>query len=65
MPPSTNIHILSIDGRGIRGVISFIFLIYIEQVLFNFKYSLQEHFNLIYGTSAGIYKRNIIIKNLS
>jgi patatin-like phospholipase/acyl hydrolase len=65
MPPSAGIYILSIDSRGIKGVISFIFLIYIKQTLFNFKYSLQEHFDLIYGTSTGTYKRNIIIKNLS
>ena len=51
--PSTGICILSIDGGGIRGVISFIFLMYIEQALFNFRYSLREYFNLIYGTSAG------------
>jgi patatin-like phospholipase/acyl hydrolase len=65
MPLSANIHILSIDSGGIRGVISFIFLMYIKQALFNFRYLLQEHFNLICGTSAGTYKRNIIIKNLS
>ena len=38
MPPSASIYILSIDSRGIRGVISLIFLIYIEQALFNFGY---------------------------
>jgi hypothetical protein len=65
MPPSAGIHILSIDGKGIKKVISFIFLIYIKQALFNFGYLLQKHFNLIYNTSAGTYKRNIIIKNLS
>jgi len=54
MPPSTNIRILSIDGRGIRGVISLIFLIYIKQALSNFKYLIQEHFNLICGTSTSI-----------
>ena len=37
---SASIYILSIDSRGIKGVISFIFLIYIEQTLSNFKYSL-------------------------
>ena len=52
--PSTGIRILSIDGGGIRGVISLIFLIYIEQVLSNFRYLLREHFDLIYSTSAGI-----------
>jgi hypothetical protein len=63
--PSAGIYILSINGRGIKGVISLIFLMYIEQALSNFRYLLREHFNLIYSTSAGIYKKNIIIKNLS
>ena len=40
VPPSASIHILSIDGGGIRGVISFIFLMYIEQALSNFGCSL-------------------------
>ena len=40
MPPSTSIYILSINGGGIRGVISLIFLIYIEQALSNFGYLL-------------------------
>ena len=51
--PSTGIYILSIDGGGIRGVISLIFLIYIKQILSNFRCLLQEHFDLIYSTSAG------------
>ncbi|XTI85756.1 patatin [Cenococcum geophilum] len=50
---AASIYILSIDGGGIRGVISLIFLIYIKQALSNFRYSLREHFDLIYGTSAG------------
>ena len=54
MPPNASIYILSIDSGGIRGVISLIFLIYIKQTLSNFRYSLREHFNLIYGTSIGI-----------
>jgi len=54
IPPSTSIRILSIDSRGIRGVISLIFLIYIKQTLSNFGYLLQEYFNLIYSTSTGI-----------
>ncbi|XTI96173.1 hypothetical protein V2W45_1475017 [Cenococcum geophilum] len=53
MPPSAGIYILSIDGGGIRGVISFIFLIYIKQALSNFRCLLREHFNFIYGTSTG------------
>jgi len=40
MPPSASICILSIDGGGIRGVISLIFLIYIKQTLSNFGYLL-------------------------
>ena len=40
IPPSTSICILNIDSKGIKKVISFIFLIYIKQVLFNFKYLL-------------------------
>ena len=53
VPPSAGIRILSIDGGGIRGVISLIFLIHIEQALSNFGCSLREHFDLICGTSAG------------
>ena len=53
IPPSASIRILNIDSGGIRGLISFIFLMYIEQVLFNFRCLLQKHFNLIYSTSAG------------
>ena len=30
IPPSTGIHILSIDSKNIKGVISLIFLIYIK-----------------------------------
>ena len=40
IPPSTSIYILSIDSRGIKKVISLIFLIYIKQALSNFKYLL-------------------------
>ena len=54
VPPSTGIRILSIDGKDIKGVISLIFLMHIKQILSNFRYLLQEHFNLIYSTSAGI-----------
>jgi hypothetical protein len=52
--PSAGIRILSINGGGIKGVISLIFLIYIEQVLSNFKCLLWEHFDLICNTSAGM-----------
>ena len=40
VPPSASIYILSIDSKNIKGVISLIFLIYIKQALFNFKYLL-------------------------
>lgn len=42
--------ILSIDGRGIRGVYSEIILKEIEE---KFNIKLSEHFDLIAGTSIG------------
>ena len=54
VPLSAGICILSIDDGGIKGVLFFIFLMHIEQTLFNFGCLLQEHFDLICNTSAGM-----------
>lgn len=53
---SKPINVLSIDGGGIRGIISAEILIYVEkklQEITNSHIKLSEHFDLIVGTSTG------------
>lgn len=53
---SKSVNILSIDGGGVKGVLSAEILYYIErklQTLTNSNIKLAEHFDLIVGTSTG------------
>lgn len=52
----SSVNVLSIDGGGIRGVVSAEVLIYVEkklQELTNSNIRLSDHFDLIVGTSTG------------
>jgi hypothetical protein len=53
VPPNAGTRLLSIDGGGVRGVISIIFLRHLHQQLEEFDCPLGEFFDLVCGTSAG------------
>lgn len=53
IPPTAGIRLLSIDGGGIRGVISLIHLSHFENLLSKFHCSVRDTFDLAVGTSAG------------
>lgn len=51
-PPTAGVRILSIDGGGIRGVISLEFLSLIRDSV-GTKCPIQDFFGLVIGTSSG------------
>ena len=53
VPPTAGVRLLSIDGGGVRGIISIIYLEAIESILEPFGCPLRDFFDLICGTSAG------------
>jgi hypothetical protein len=53
IPPNAGIRILTLDGGGIRGIVSIMFLRSINQKLADFDCPLGEFFDLVCGTSAG------------
>jgi hypothetical protein len=57
IPPTAGIRILSIDGGGIRGVIPLTFLQSLNSELHTFNSDINDHFDYVCGTSAGM-KRN-------
>jgi hypothetical protein len=60
MPPTAGIRILCLDGGGIRGVVPLVFLKYLETELSLFGCSLQEMFDYVGGTSAGMLLRELL-----
>lgn len=53
IPPTAGIRLLSIDGGGVRGIVSVIFLRHLEYKLQKLGCPLTEYFDLVCGTSAG------------
>jgi hypothetical protein len=53
VPPNAGIRLLSLDGGGVRGVISIVFLRHLHRRLQDFDCPLGEFFDLVCGTSAG------------
>ena len=52
-PPTAGIRVLCIDGGGIRGVVPLLALREVEKAI-GLPCKLQEHFDLVVGTSSGI-----------
>jgi hypothetical protein len=65
VPPTAGIRMLCLDGGGIRGVVPFVFLKYLETELSLFGCSLQEMFDYVGGTSAGMLLRELQVKILA
>jgi patatin-like phospholipase/acyl hydrolase len=53
LPPTKHPSLLLFDGGGVRGVITLGFMLALEKSL-GLKYPVQEHFDLVVGTSAGL-----------
>jgi hypothetical protein len=60
-PPTAGKRMLSLDGGGIKIVVSLKLLQALEQVL-GLPYPLQEHFDYGIGTSSGILKLMMYVK---
>ncbi|KAF1973234.1 FabD/lysophospholipase-like protein [Bimuria novae-zelandiae CBS 107.79] len=53
VPPSAGLRVLSIDGRGIRGVILLVHLNHMDEELRSLGSPVRNFFNYVCGTSAG------------
>jgi patatin-like phospholipase/acyl hydrolase len=55
-PPTAGIRILTVDGGGVRGIVPLKALLQLEEAmnhLLGYSGSIQEHFDLAFGTSSG------------
>lgn len=57
IPPTAGVRILSLDGGGVRGIISLVILTALEQRFSVFQCPLYDFFDFVCGTSAG--KENV------
>lgn len=57
VPSTAGVRVLSLDGGGIRGVISLIFLGHLQQKLSRFACPIRDQFDFVCGTSTGKGKR--------
>jgi hypothetical protein len=55
IPPTAGARILTLDGGGIRGIITLIVLTHLEQELSYLGCHLWDCFDLVIGTSSGMY----------
>lgn len=53
VPPTAGIRALSLDGGGVRGIVPLTFLRHLETQFAFLDCPLQEHFDLVVGTSSG------------
>lgn len=58
-PATAGLRVLSIDGGGIRAVIPLQFLRALEKAI-GLDMPVQEHFDLAYGTSSGMFPRPVL-----
>jgi hypothetical protein len=54
VPPTAGIRLLSLDGGGIKGIISLVILRRLENLTSDLQVPLREHFDYVCGTSAGM-----------
>lgn len=53
IPPTAGMRVLSLDGGGVRGVVTLVFLSWMTDRLGYLACPMDEHFDLVVGTSAG------------
>jgi hypothetical protein len=55
-PTTAGVRVLSLDGGGVRGVIPLVFLEFLQDSLTELQVSLRDVFDLVCGTSAGMFR---------
>lgn len=52
LPPTAGVRVLTFDGGGVRGLVTLIYLLLLQDQI-GLNYPVQEHFDVVVGTSSG------------
>lgn len=55
IPLTAGMRVLSLDGGGVRGVVSLMFLKRLDELIAKFELPLRDYFDFVCGTSAGMF----------